>query len=210
MKDGFTYMAHKAEHAVDLEAGAIVAVTLQGADLGDTTTLMETVGEAREWIAETAAAVNIEAEGEQVSAEGPQEEVADKGYHSNAGLRKLSENGVRSYIPEPEQGRPKWAGKAAEQQAAYANRGRLRGAHGNRLMRQRGEYIKRSFAHLYETGAMRRMHLRGRDNIRKRILIHASAVNLSLVLRGLFKVGTPRGLQGRALLSAISAPGPTR
>jgi transposase len=68
MKDGSTHMAHKAEHAVDLETGAIVAVTLQGADQGDTTTMRETVAEAGEWIAETAAAVNNEAEGERVSA----------------------------------------------------------------------------------------------------------------------------------------------
>ena len=200
MKDGSTHMAHKAEHAVDLETGAIVAVTLQGADQGDTTTMMETVAEAGDWIAETAAAVNNEADGERVSAEGPQEVVADKGYHSNAVLRKLSENGVRSYIPEPERGRRKWAGKAAERKAVYGNRRRVRGAHGKRLMRRRGEYIERSFAHLYETGAMRRTHLRGRDNIRKRILIHASAFNLSLVLRGLFEVGTPRGFQGRKSL----------
>jgi transposase len=197
MKDGSTQMAHKAEHAVDLETGAIVAVTLQGADLVDTTTLRETVAEAGEWIAETAAAVNNEAEGERVSAEGPEEVVADKGYHSNAVLRKLGENGVRSYIPEPERGRRNWQGKAAEKKAIYGNRRRMRGAHGKQLMRRRGKYIERSFAHLYETGAMRRTHVRGRDNIRKRMLIHASAFNLRLVLRGLFQVGTRRGFQGR-------------
>ena len=90
----------------------------------------------------------------------------------------------------------------------------MQGAHGKRLMRRRGEYIERSFAHLYETGAMRRLHLRGRDNIRKRLLIHASAFNLSLVFRSVFKVGTPRGLQGRkdpvfssfyALLAVLAA-----
>jgi transposase len=200
MKDGSTHMAHKAEHAVDLETGAIVAVTLQGADQGDTTTMMETVAEAGDWIAETAAAVNNEADGERVSAEGPQEVVADKGYHSKAVLRKLGESGVRSYIPEPERGRRKWAGKAAEQKAVCGHRRRVRGAHGKRLMRRRGEYIERSFAHLYETGSMRRTHLRGRNNIRKRILIHASAFNLSLVLRGLLEVGTPRGFPGRKSL----------
>ena len=96
------------------------------------------------------------------------------------------------------------------EEAVYGNRRRVRGAHGKRLMRRRGEYIERSFAHLYETGAMRRTHLRGRDNIRKRILIHTSAFNLSLVVRGLFEVGRPGGSRGgRALLSAISAPGST-
>ena len=107
---------------------------------------------------------------------------------------------MRSYIPEPERGRRNWQGKAAEKKAVYGNRRRVRGAHGKRLMRRRGDYIERSFAHLYETGAMRRTHLRGRDNIRKRILIHASAFNLSLVLRGLFQAGTPRGFQGRKSL----------
>ncbi len=122
-------------------------------------------------------------------------------------LRKLGESGVRSYIPEPERGRRNWQGRAAEQKAVYGNRRRVRGARGKRLMRRRGEYIKRSFAHLYETGAIRLTHLRGRENIRKRILIHASAFNLSLVLRGLFQVGTPRGFQGRKslVISGISA-----
>src|SRR5271166_431794 len=46
MKDGRTHLAHKAEHAVDLDTGAVGAVTLQGADQGDTTTLEETLSEA--------------------------------------------------------------------------------------------------------------------------------------------------------------------
>lgn len=205
MKDGSTHLAHKAEHAVDLETGAIIAVTVQGADEGDTATITETVAEAGEWIAKTAEAVNGETGGERVNPEGPAEVVADKGYHSNAVLRKLSESGVRGYIPEPDRGERNWKGKAAEQKAVYANRRRVQGTHGKRLMRRRGEYIERSFAHLYETGAMRRTHLRGRDNVRKRLLIHASAFNLSLVFRNLFKAGTPRGCQGRkgTVLSAI-------
>jgi transposase len=139
-KDGFTQKAHRAAHAVDWETGAIVAVMQQGADQGDTTTMMETVAEASGWIAETAAAVNNEADGERVSAEGPQEVVADQGYPSNAVVRKLDESGIR------------WAGKAAEQKAVYGNRRRVRGAQGKRLMRRLGEYIERSFAHRYETG----------------------------------------------------------
>jgi transposase len=214
MKDGSTHLAHKAEHAVDLATGAILAVTVQGADEGDTATIIETLAEAGEQIAETAEAVNNETDGARVNPEGPAEVVADKGYHSNAVLRKLSESGVRSYIPEPERGMRNWKGKEAEKKAVYGNRRRMQGAHGKRLMRRRGEYIERSFAHLYETGAMRRIHLRGRDNIRKRLLIHASAFNLSLVFRSVFKVGTPRGLQGRkvpvfssscALLAVLAA-----
>jgi transposase len=62
-------------------------------------------------------------------------------------------------------------------------------------MRQRGERIERSFAHLYDTGGMRRTHLRGHTNILKRLLIHAGGFNLGLVMRHLIGRGTPRGLQ---------------
>ena len=71
------------------------------------------------------------------------------------------------------------------------------------LMRRRGETIERSFAHVYDTGGMRRTHLRGHTNILKRLLIHAGGFNLGLVMRQIFGVGTPRGLQGR-LAAAIA------
>jgi transposase len=84
MKDGSTHLAHKAEHAVDMETGAVIAVTLQGVDQGDTTTVHETLAEAGE-----AVATLIEREAEkapetkpQVQVNGITEIVADKGYHS--------------------------------------------------------------------------------------------------------------------------------
>ena len=64
-------------------------------------------------------------------------------------------------------------------------------------MRPRGEYVERSFAHVYDTGRMRRTHLRGHENILKRLLVHAGAFNLGLLMRKAFGRGTPRGLQGR-------------
>jgi transposase len=51
-------------------------------------------------------------------------------------------------------------------------------------------------AHMYETGGMRRVHLKGRDNILKRLLVHAGGFNLALILRKLIGVGKPRQLQG--------------
>ena len=75
--------------------------------------------------------------------------------------------------------------------------GGFAGPRGLRLLRLRGERLERPFAHLYETGGMRRVHLRGRTNIRKRVLIHAGGFNLGLLVRQLLGVGTPRGLQGR-------------
>jgi transposase len=208
MKDGRTHLAHKAEHAVDLETGAIVAVTLQGADEGDTTTIVDTV---------TAAVEQVEAA--QAEGDDPQpveELIADKGYHSNRIMVELDALGVRSYVAEPDRGRRDWSKAPDAQAPVYRNRRRIRGRRGRRLMRQRGERIERSFAHLYDTGGMRRTHLRGHTNILKRVLIHAGAFNLGLVMRHLIGVGTPRGLQSRlaAVMSTLwcllSAPRPPR
>jgi transposase len=163
MKDGRTHLAHKAEHAVDLETGAVVAVTLTAADEGDTATLDETLCEAGMAVAEQ---VGREAElrpddKPKVNCKGIEETVTDKGYHSSAVVRRMKAYGVRSYIPEKKQkGRRHWQGKPAEQQAVYANRRRVRGEYGKSLLRRRGELVERSFAHCYETGGMRRCHLR--------------------------------------------------
>jgi transposase len=189
MKDGRTHLAHKAEHAVDLETGAVVAVTLQGADQGDTTTIVETT---------IAAAEQIEDAQADVPEPQPLEEIiTDKGYHSNQTMVDLDAVGIRSYVAEPDRGRRDWSKEPEAQAPVYGNRRRIRGRRGRRLMRQRGERIERSFAHLYDTGGMRRTHLRGHTNILKRLLIHAGGFNLGLVMRHLIGVGTPRGLQGR-------------
>jgi len=190
MKDGRTHLAHKAEHAVDLETGAVVAVTLEGADQGDTTTIEPTLIEAAEQLEE--AAEDAEGEGEQVAE--LRAVVADKGYHSNDVLTDLKALDIRSYISEPDHGRRNWQGKHKEKAAVYGNRRRIRGARGKGLLRLRGERVERSFAHCYETGGMRRLHLRGRANILKRLLVHVGAFNLSLALRKRLGAGTPRGL----------------
>ena len=136
--------------------------------------------------------------------EGLQEVVGDKGYHSNQALIDLEAVGIRSYISEPDRGRRNWTKKPEARAAVYRNRRRIRGTRGLRLLRQRGERLERPFAHLYETGGMRRVYLRGHTNIRKRVLIHAGGFNLGLLMRQLIGVGTPRGLQGR-LNAAVAA-----
>jgi transposase len=204
MKDGRTHLAHKAEHAVDMETGAIVAVTLHGADEGDTATIQGTVAEAGERIATIVADAEDDEAVKQVSADGPREVVTDKGYHSRAVVRELTEWGVRTYCSEPNRGQQRWSGQAREQQAVYANRRRIRGERGLRLLRQRGEKLERWNQHLYDRGGMRRVHLRGRENILKRLVVHSGAANLGLLMRKLFGKGTPRGLAG-ALPVIISA-----
>jgi transposase len=197
MKDGRTHLAHKAEHAVDMETGAIVAVTLHGADEGDTATIQETVAEAGERITSVVADTGNDEVVKRVSAEGPREVVTDKGYHSRAVIRELSEWGVRTYCSEPNRGRQRWNEQEREQQAVYANRRRVRGERGLWLLRQRGEKLERWNQHLYDRGGMRRVHLRGRENILKRLVVHAGAANLGLLMRKLFGKGTPRSLAGR-------------
>jgi transposase len=199
MKAGTTHLAHKAEHAVDMESGAVIAVTVQAADQGDTTTIKETLAEAGETVAELVEREVEQAPDEkpQVNVQGIEEVVADKGYHSDATVLGVEQAEVRSYIPEPQRGRRKWAGKAEEQQAVYGNRRRVKGTYGKRLMRKRGELLERSFAHCYETGGMRRLHLKGRENVLKRLLIHVGAFNLSLIFRKTAGAGTPRELHNR-------------
>src|SRR5512138_476753 len=195
MKDGRTHLAYKAEHAVDLETGAVVALTVQPADRGDTTSMVATLAEAGSAVTEMAgqaAAADAAGPVETVSEVGVERVVADKGYHSRQALQDLAEVGVRTVIAEPDRKRQKWAGQSAAQAAVYANRRRLDTRIARALMRRRGELIERSFAHLYDTGGMRRVHLRGKNNIAKRALIHAAAFNLSLILRQMLGVGSAR------------------
>jgi len=152
-----------------------------------------------------AAAEQIEAA--RPDGDGLQEVVGDKGYHSNQSLVDLEALGLRSYISEPDRGRRKWKKKPDARAAVYRNRRRIRGARGLRLLRLRGERLERPFAHLYETGRLRRVYLRGHTNIRKRLLIHTAGFNLGLLMRQLIGVGTPRALQGRlvAVMAALLA-----
>ena len=197
MKDDRTHLAHKAEHAVDLKTGAVLAVTLQEADQGDTRTVLETLVQAGENVAEL---IRTEAPNQkpQVHLQGIEEVVADKGYHSGAVLVAMKSADVRTYLPEKKQkGQRHWQGKPEQQQAVYENRRRVNRAYGKSLLRKRGELIERSFAHCYDTGGMRRTHLRGQQNILKRLLIHVGAFNLSLIFRSLLGSGTPRELRNR-------------
>ena len=200
MKDGRTHLAHKAEHAVDLDTGAIVGVTVQDADAGDTATMPDTLAEAVQQLDHV-----TDPEGEPVPV--ADEIVADKGCHSRAVVLELHQHGFRTYISEPDRGRLRWPDQRAARDAVYGNRRRIRGPRGQRLLRRRGERLERTFAHAYETGGMRRTWLRGHDNILKRLLIHTSGFNLGLLMRRLIGHGTPRGLQGRiaALLHLLMA-----
>ena len=116
-------------------------------------------------------------------------------------MQQLTEAGPPTRIAEPERKRQRWAGQRTAQAALYANPRRLQTEAAKALMRRRGERMERSFAHLHETGGMRRVHLRGKDNLARRLLIHAAAFNLSLILRQMLRAGTAR--QAAELLTAL-------
>ena len=197
MKDGRTALAYKAEQAVDMETGAVVAVTAHGGAAGDPESVEVTLPAAGEAVAEWIAEPTPEGK-YAVNAHGVEEVVADKGYHSGPVVAELHAAGVRSYVAEPERGRQKWAGKQAQQHAVYANRRRIRGHRGKALLRRRGEVLERTCAHLYESGALRRLHVRGKQNVQKKLLLQALACNLALILRQQTGAGTPRAAQDLA------------
>ncbi len=177
-----------------MDTGAIVAVTTLGGAVGDSTSVGETLPAAGEAVAEQIAEPTAYGKFK-VNVQGLEELVADKGYHSGDVLVSAREAGVRSYIAEPDRGRRKWADKREQQAAVYGNRQRIRGNRGKQLLKRRGERVERTFAHAYETGALRRLYVRGKENVQKKLLLQAAACNLALLLGKLIGAGTPRALQ---------------
>jgi transposase len=202
LKDGRTHLAYKPEHAVDLDTGAIVAAEIHPADQGDTTTLPATL--------ETAEA-NLAAVDAAPTAEDPAELVADKGCHSRDGLKALEDSAWKSRIAEKKvAGVSRWHGDEEARRAVYNNRARLRSGVAREASKLRTELVERSLALLLDRGGMRRAWLRGRENLRKRYLVHAAGYNLGLLMRLLVGAGTPREFVARAsahLLTLLTADG---
>jgi transposase len=192
MKDGTTHLAHKAEHAVDMGEnghGVILAVNVCDASIGDTATLADTLVMTTENLV---ALKDDDRVADKVSDAFMDEAVLDKGYHSKQTLLDLDEMNVRSYASEPNRGRQEWDGEHDAQSAVYANRRRIKGNRGKKLLRSRGEKLERTFAHCYETGAMRHLYLRKRENIAKRVLIHAAGCNIGIMMRVKYGLRKPR------------------
>ena len=187
-KDGPTHLAYKAEHTVDLDTDLVVAVQIAPGDAGDTTTLP----------------VSLETADRNLLLAGAEHEIrevaADQGYHKTELIHDQTLLGRRTYIREPQRhDRRQWLDKpVGDQSAVYANRRRMCGDHGKALHKKRSALCERSFAHVCETGGARRCWLRGLETVTKRYLFQVAARNLSVILRKLFGIGTPRGLNGLA------------
>jgi transposase len=202
LKDGRTRLAYKPEHAVDLDTGAIVTAEIHAADRGDTATLPDTLA---------AAEANLAAVDAAPRPDEPAELVADKGYHSREGLKELEDGVWKSRIAERKAaGVNRWHGDDEARRAVYNNRARLRSGVAREAFKRRAELCERGFALVLDRGGMRRAWLRGRENLRKRYLVHVAGYNLGLVMRLLVGAGTPREFLARAsahLLSLATADG---
>jgi transposase len=185
MKDGTTHLAYKSEHVVDLKTDLVLAATVHPGDAPDAETLVDSVMEAQGNLRESGSDAEI------------RDVVADKGYHKASTLELAEALALRLYIPEPRRpGRRRWTDKPpGYQRAVYGNRRRTKAARSKRLQRLRSEFLERSFAHVCETGGGRRCWLRGLLRVTKRYLIQVAARNLGLIMRIVFGMGTPRGLQ---------------
>jgi transposase len=196
LKDGRTRLAYKPEHAVDLDTGAIVVAEIHLADRGDAATLPVTL---------EAAEANLAGVGAAPTAHDPAELVADKGYHSRDGLKGLEDGAWRSRIAEKKvAGVSRWHGDDEARRAVYDNRARLRSGVAKEAFRLRAELVERSFALTLDRGGMRRAWLRGRENLRKRYLVHVAGYNLGLIMRLLVGAGTPREFLARASLHLLA------
>jgi IS5 family transposase len=193
MKDGRTHLAYKAEHVVDLKSDIVLAAEIRKADEADTDTLVDSVMEAQNNLKEAGCPTEIE------------EVAADKGYHAAHTLELSEAVGLRTYIPEPRRkGHLRWTDKPAEyQHAVYANRRRIKRVKSKRWQRRRSEVCERTFAHVCDTGGMRRSWLKGVAKVTKRYLIAVAAHNLGRILWKLFGVGKPKALQGEGGLAAL-------
>jgi transposase len=195
LKDGRTHLAYKAEHVVDLKTDLVLAAEIRPGDAADTATLCDSVLKAQENLQ----GAKLEAEIEEVA--------ADKGYHSNEMIEQCHALRLRTYIPEPKLKHERtWTDKPAEfQRAVYENRRRMKRAKGKRLGRLRSERVERSFAHVCDTGGMRRSWLKGVVDVTKRYLIAVAAHNLGRILRKLLGIGKPKALQGGYADEALRA-----
>jgi transposase len=200
LKDGRTHLAYKPEHAMDLDTGAVVAAEIHLADQGDTTTMPDTLSRAAEHLDTVDAAPTCEA---------PAELITDKGYHSRDALKALDGGPWKSRISEPHHDEClRWHGDDAARRAVYNNRARLRSGVARQAFKLRAELVERGFALILDRGGMRRVWVRGRDNVQKRYLIHVAGYNLGLIMRLLTGAGTPREFHSQAFawLFAILKP----
>ena len=192
-KRGSTRMVYKPEHLVDLDTGAIVDADVRPGDEHDSDEIAERVIDAEERmntsIGQLPDACTIESL------------TSDKGYYKVAELASLQRYGIRTVISDPIDNRRVEKLSNEERAAVRSAKRSATATYGKELLRRRGQHVERSFEHVLDEGGARRTTLRGRENITKRYLVQAMSYNLSLLMRTLVGIGTPK----QALAKACSA-----
>jgi transposase len=183
-KRGTTRMIYKPEHVVDLDTGAIVDADMRPGDAHDTEDLTDR-------ILETEARLN-EALGDPKDTERVECVAADTGYFKLAEIELLQGVGIQTVIPDSQKHRRLDRLTDEERTVLDAARQAVTSEAGQLLGRLRSELVERGFQHVLDCGAARQSTLRGRENIRKRYLVRAMGANLSLLMRRLTGMGTPK------------------
>ena len=183
-KDGACDMIYKPEHVTDLESGTIVQAEVLEGDHADTKALTERVACAVEVVN------RIVANDEDAVVRCL---TADKGYFAIEEIARIQEFDIRTVIGDANAARRRKEGMAAPlRKSLHRAACALKSQSGKALLRKRGMHLERSFEHVLDEGGMRRATLRGKENLVKRHKIAAACFNLSLLLRTLLGVGTPK------------------
>lgn len=188
-KHGATSMVYKPEHAVDIDTGAIVSAEALPGDQSDTENLIERIIDAQIIINDIS--------DDPTSAVSIQTVTADKGYYKLDGIKEIQEMEVLPVIPDFIDNRNLNKLDIEERIAFSFAKSEVKSEQGKAQLKRRGMYVERSFAHVLDSGGQRRTTLGGLENLNKRYRIAAAAFNLSLLMRELFGVGTPKQLLAR-------------
>jgi transposase len=196
-KDGASDMLYKPQNVVDLDTGAVLHAEVRPADKGDTEGLAER-------IVETAALVEAireasVSEGEKLVPASTQTMTGDKGYFSVSELATIQECGIKTIVSDPIGNRRLDKLEDEERLAVQRAHRSARSKYGKALLRRRGMHIERSFAHILDSGGMRRATLCGQENLDKRYKIAAATYNLSQLMRHLLGLGTPKQAAARPI-----------
>ncbi len=183
-KDGACDMIYKPEHVTDLESGAIVQAEVLEGDHADTKALSERVATAVEVVNRIVA---HEEDGVVRSL------TADKGYFAIEEIAQIQEFDIRTVIGDAHAARRRKEGLTAPlRKALHRAASAVKSQSGKALLRKRGMHLERSFEHVLDEGGLRRATLKGTENLTKRHKIAAACFNLSLLMRTLLGVGTPK------------------
>lgn len=197
-KQGKIKMIHKVEHVVDMQTGAIVAVDTLDGDQSDSQELADHIFGAQDRVDEALGRCADEDSGQVDTM------VADRGYFSVDELGRLQQAGIRTVVEEPAVNRNMDKLDSVRKRTIRNARRSATSKYGRRLKRRRGELLERSFTHAYDNAGLRRATLRGLHNLRKRHTVVAMCCNISLLMRAIIGVGTPKQVLALALAAFVS------